>query len=54
MGCLGVMKKLILLCLGMIKNAPLSVHIQSRNVSFISKHILSIEPFVTNDFLIKL
>jgi len=54
MGCLGVMKKLILLWLGMIKNAPLSVRIQSRDVSNISKHILSIKPFVTNDFPRKL
>jgi hypothetical protein len=53
-GCLGVMKKLILLWLGMIKNAPLSVRIQSRDVSNISKHILSFKPFVTNDFPRKL
>jgi len=54
MGCLGVMKTQILLWLGMIKNAPLSVRIQSRDVSNISKHILSFRPFVTNDFPRKL
>lgn len=50
LGCLGVMKKLILLWLGMIKNAPLSVRIQNINVTKISNHLLSIKPFVTSDF----
>lgn len=54
LGCLGVMKKLIFLWLGMIKNAPLSVRVQSRDISNISKHILSIKPFKTNDFPRKL
>lgn len=50
LGCLGVMKKLILLWLGMIKNASVSVRLQSRDVTKISNHLLSIKSFITSDF----
>jgi len=48
--CLGVVKKLILLWLGNLKNAPLSVRLQSRSVHVISSNHLSLRPFITNDF----
>jgi hypothetical protein len=50
LGCLGVMKKLILLWLGMMKNASVSVRLPNRNVTKISNHLLSIKSFITNDF----
>lgn len=48
--CLGVVKKLILLWLGNLKNAPLSVRLQYRNVHIISSNLLSLRPYITNDF----
>ncbi|CAI6373797.1 unnamed protein product [Macrosiphum euphorbiae] len=48
--CLGVVKKLILLWLGNLKCAPLSVRLQSRSVHVISSNHLSLRPFITNDF----
>lgn len=44
------MKKLICLWLGIIKNAPLSVRIQNRDVLKMSTRFLRIKPFVTSDF----
>lgn len=48
--CLGVVKKLILLWLGNLKNAPLSVRLQSRSMHVISSNHLSLRQFITNDF----
>jgi hypothetical protein len=50
LGCLGVMKKLLLFWLGMMKNAPFSVRIPNNEVVKISNHLISIKPFVTCDF----
>ncbi|CAI6372420.1 unnamed protein product [Macrosiphum euphorbiae] len=50
LGCLGVMKKLILLWLGMMKNASVSVRLQNCDVTKISNHLLSIKSFITSDF----
>lgn len=50
LSCLGVMKKLISVWLGLIKNAPLSFRIQNRDVIKLSTRLLSIKPFVTIDF----
>lgn len=48
--CLGVTKKMILLWLGILKNAPLNVRIQSREVKNISNHLLSLKNYITSDF----
>lgn len=48
--CLGVMKKLIFLWLGNLKNASVSVRLQSRNVTIISNHLLSLKSYITYDF----
>lgn len=48
--CLGVTKKLILLWLGHLKNSPLSVRLQNKNVQIISKHLLSLKPYISCDF----
>jgi len=48
--CLGVMKKLIFLWLGNLKHAPLSVRLQSKNVTTISNHLLLLKSFITYDF----
>lgn len=48
--CLGVMKKLLFIWLGILKNSLLSVRIQSKNVIMISNHLLSLKQFITYDF----
>jgi len=48
--CLGVMKKLILLWMGSIKKAPLSVRLQTIKVLTISNNLLLLKPFITSDF----
>ncbi|XP_016664012.2 uncharacterized protein LOC107885091 [Acyrthosiphon pisum] len=46
----GVMKKLILLWLGSIKKAPLSVRLETIKVLTISNNLLLLKPFITSDF----
>jgi len=48
--CLGVMKKLILLWMGSIKKAPLSVRLPTIKVLTISNNLLLLKPFITSDF----
>jgi len=48
--CLGVMKKLILLWLGSIKKAHLSVRLETIKVLTISNNLLLLKPFITSDF----
>ncbi|XP_060860911.1 uncharacterized protein LOC132938225 isoform X1 [Metopolophium dirhodum] len=48
--CLGVMKKMLLLWLGVSKNAPVNVRIPSRSVNNISKHLLLLNTLVPSDF----
>lgn len=48
--CLGVTKKIILLWLGCIKNAPFSVRLQSKQINDITKELLSLRPSVCSDF----
>jgi len=48
--CLGVTKKLILLWLGCIKNAPVSVRLQSKKVNDITKELLALRLSVCSDF----
>ncbi|CAI6349946.1 unnamed protein product [Macrosiphum euphorbiae] len=48
--CLGVMKKMLLLWLGVSKNAPVNVRIPSRSVNSISNHLLLLNTFVPSDF----
>lgn len=48
--CLGVTKKIILLWLGCIKNAPVSVRLQSKKVNDITKGLLALRPSVCSDF----
>jgi len=48
--CLGVTKKLILLWLGIIKKAPLSIRLQSKKVQTISNYLLLFKPSITSDF----
>jgi len=48
--CLGVMKKLILLWLGIIKKAPLSIRLNSKKVETISNYLLLFKPSITSDF----
>jgi len=50
LACLGVVKKVILLWLGILKKAPVLVRIQSHNVNIITNRLLSIKPNVTCDF----
>jgi len=47
---LGVMKKLILLWLGSIKKAPLSIRLHSKKVQTISNYLLLFKPSITSDF----
>lgn len=46
----GVMKKMLLLWLGVSKNAPVNVRIPSRSVNSISNHLLLLNTFVPSDF----
>jgi len=48
--CLGVTKKIILLWLGCIKNAPVSVRLQSKKVNDITIGLLALRPSVCSDF----
>lgn len=48
--CLEVMKKLILLWIGHLKNSPFSVRLQNRKIQVISNYLLSYKPHVTSDF----
>lgn len=48
--CLGVVKKNILLWLGIIKNSPLSVRLSSQSVRVISSRLLHLKTFITCDF----
>jgi len=48
--CLGVVKKLIMLWLGIFKKSPVLVHLQNQNVNIISNHLLSIKQYISCDF----
>lgn len=48
--CLGVTKKLILLRLGIIKNSPTSVRLQSKKVIDVNKQMLSLKHSICIDF----
>lgn len=48
--CSGVVKKLILLWLGMFKKSPVSIRLQTRDVNTISNRLLSIKPYISCDF----
>lgn len=48
--CLGVMKKLMLLWLGITKKAPVSIRLQSKKVQTISNFLLLFKPSITSDF----
>lgn len=48
--CLGVMKKLILLWIGSLKKAPISVRLPNRNVQAISNLLLLLRTSITSDF----
>lgn len=48
--CLGVGKKLISLWLGNLKKSPLSVRLPSKNVQIISSNLISLRPYICNDF----
>jgi hypothetical protein len=48
--CLGVMKKLILLWVGNLKKAPLSVRLPNTNIQAISDLLLLLKPSITSDF----
>lgn len=48
--CLGVMKKMLLLWLGVFKNSSVSFRLPSKDVNKISNHLLSMNPFITSDF----
>lgn len=48
--CLGSVKKIILLWLGMFKNSPVHVRIQSKNILLITNHLFSIKQYITCDF----
>lgn len=48
--CLGVTKKLILLWLGIIKNSPTSVRLQSKKVIDVNEQMLSLKRSICSDF----
>lgn len=48
--CLGVMKKMLLLWLGVLKHAPVNVRIPNRSVNCISNNLLLLNTFVPSDF----
>jgi len=48
--CLGVVKKLIMLWLGIIKGSPISVRLQNRKVQEISGNLLFLKSSMTSDF----
>lgn len=48
--CLGIVKKLISLWLGIFKKAPVQVRLQSRDVNIISNHLLYIKSSIPCDF----
>lgn len=48
--CLGVGKKIISLWLGNLKKSPLRICLKSKNVQIISSNLLSLRPYICNDF----
>jgi len=48
--CLGVMKKMLLLWLGVFKKSSVLVRLPSKDVNKISNHLLSMNPFIPSDF----
>jgi len=48
--CLGVMKKMLLLWLGVLKHAPINVRIPNRSVNCISNNFLLLNTFIPSDF----
>ncbi|XP_022176245.1 uncharacterized protein LOC111037788 [Myzus persicae] len=48
--CLGVMKKMLLLWLGVLKHAPVNVRIPNRSVNCISNNLLLLNTFLPSDF----
>jgi len=48
--CLGVMKKMLLLWLGVFKKSSVLVRLPSKDVNKISNHLLSMNPLIPSDF----
>jgi len=48
--CLGVMKKMLLLWLGVFKKSSVLVRLPNKNVNKITNHLLSMNPFIPTDF----